>query len=455
MWIIISTIVVVVLILGLVMVIYFLVEKHKVVRELRDNLERYVPIDKINEEIEALKQRFKDEQRRADEQLALLKQHFEDKRIAIENCENEIVRQYKTIEELTEKIDALRMDEELLECGFYEPRYNFDRLIDFERKIKENLGEQKYLLTTRQAITFFSEDFPFDGSTSKINSFTKKLTNVIVQAFNAECDEAALKVNYKNIVQYETKIEKLFESLNKRFLMYGIRMEEDYLGLKIEQLGLVHEYQEKQEEEKEEQRRIKEIMREQLREEREIEKARESAERDEKRCLEALAQARAKVDTLSEEKQQVMLLKIEELTIKLHEAQEKREKAISMAQLTKAGYVYVISNIGSFGENVFKIGMTRRLEPMDRVKELGDASVPFSFDVHAMAYSANAPELENNLHKSLKNYQLNKVNSRKEFFKVDIDTIEAAAEEFHSDLKLTKLAEAKEFYQTQAINKQE
>ncbi len=114
---------------------------------------------------------------------------------------------------------------------------------------------------------------------------------------------------------------------------------------------------------------------------------------------------------------------VERLRAQLKEAQEKLQKAKSMAELTRAGYVYVISNIGSFGENVFKIGMTRRLEPLDRVRELGDASVPFHYDVHMMISSDDAPSLENALHKELHKVKVNKVNPRREFFKVDIDTI--------------------------------
>jgi hypothetical protein len=122
-----------------------------------------------------------------------------------------------------------------------------------------------------------------------------------------------------------------------------------------------------------------------------------------------------------------------------------------LAELTKAGYVYVISNIGSFGENVFKIGMTRRLEPMDRVRELGDASVPFAFDVHAMVYDEDAPALESELHRHFADRSVNLVNMRKEFFNVGIDEIEAFAKERKLKMAVTRLAEAREFRETLAI----
>jgi hypothetical protein len=150
--------------------------------------------------------------------------------------------------------------------------------------------------------------------------------------------------------------------------------------------------------------------------------------------------------------------RIEELQNRIAEIEEKK-RAISQAMLTKTGHVYIISNVGSFGENIFKIGMTRRLEPMDRVKELGDASVPFPFDVHAMIRTSDAPTLENALHDHFDYRRLNLENQRKEFFRVSIDEIK---EELlglkdtlgiDSELKLTLLAEAKEYRMSQAKRK--
>ena len=133
------------------------------------------------------------------------------------------------------------------------------------------------------------------------------------------------------------------------------------------------------------------------------------------------------------------------------EARKQKERAISRAQLTKSGYVYVISNVGSFGEQVYKVGMTRRLEPMDRIYELGDASVPFPFDVHAMIYSENAPELESALHGFLSERRVNMVNPRKEFFQVSLNEIENFARDKSLKIEFTKLAEAKEYRETLAL----
>ena len=136
---------------------------------------------------------------------------------------------------------------------------------------------------------------------------------------------------------------------------------------------------------------------------------------------------------------------------RLLEAQANKERATSRAQMTRSGHVYIISNIGSFGEDVYKIGMTRRLDPMDRVRELGDASVPFQFDVHAVIYSENAPTLENALHRAFHHRRVNRVNERKEFFRVTLDEIAEVVRQHHGEIEFTQMAEAKEYRQSLAI----
>jgi hypothetical protein len=185
-------------------------------------------------------------------------------------------------------------------------------------------------------------------------------------------------------------------------------------------------------EEKEEQRRIKEQLREEEKARREYERAIKEAEKEEKAIQQAIDKATKELMLAGEEQRLALEQKLAELQIKFEEAEAKNQRAISMAQQTRSGHVYVISNIGSFGEDVYKIGMTRRLEPLDRVRELGDASVPFAFDVHAMIYSDDAPSLENH-HKVFNGKQVNKVNSRKEFFNVGIKDIKSTVANMNID----------------------
>jgi hypothetical protein len=198
-------------------------------------------------------------------------------------------------------------------------------------------------------------------------------------------------------------------------------------------------------------RAIQEELREEEKAKREFEQAQKEAEKEEVNYQKALNKARKEIELVTGEKQEELRAQIEKLEQELKEAQEKKERALSMAQQTKRGHVYIISNIGSFGENVYKIGMTRRLEPEDRVRELGDASVPFQFDIHAMIYSDEAPTLEHELHKAFTNKKVNMLNYRKEFFNVTLDEIEQQVRQIGLNAEFSRLPEAMEYRETLAI----
>ena len=188
-----------------------------------------------------------------------------------------------------------------------------------------------------------------------------------------------------------------------------------------------------------------------MREEVKLEQEKEKALKEEEKYNKLLEKARedaeeatgARLDSLNE--------KIAQLSQDLKVAHERSERAKSMAEQTKRGHVYVISNIGSFGSDVYKIGMTRRLEPLDRVKELGDASVPFTFDVHAMIHSEDAPALESSLHKNFDQLRLNLVNTRKEFFRVTLSDIEEEVRKISPDSEFIETAEARDYRESQSI----
>jgi hypothetical protein len=193
--------------------------------------------------------------------------------------------------------------------------------------------------------------------------------------------------------------------------------------------------------EREEQARIKAQIREEQRLEKEV-------ERELKRLETERAAIQAALEKALAEAKDEHSAEVERLKERLAEAEEKAQRAVSRAQMTKSGHVYVISNIGSFGEGVFKIGLTRRLEPLDRVRELGDASVPFPFDVHMMISSDDAPALENVLHRAFHTLRLNKANPRKEFFRTTIDDIRGVVESHHGEVSYLADAEALEYRQS-------
>lgn len=148
--------------------------------------------------------------------------------------------------------------------------------------------------------------------------------------------------------------------------------------------------------------------------------------------------------------------KIKELEEKIKVLEKDKQNVLERETNTRAGYVYIISNIGSFGKDVYKIGMTRRLEPMDRISELSSASVPFPFDVHALIFSEDAPALENTLHKYFKKQEVNKVNQRKEFFKVNLEEIkELVHKEYNNTVHFTDLAAAEQYFESLKIEQQE
>jgi uncharacterized phage infection (PIP) family protein YhgE len=292
-----------------------------------------------------------------------------------------------------------------------------------------------------------------------INNFIK----LLLRAFNGECDAAILQVKYNNVNKLDKRINTAFETLNKLAESNRCTITPNYLNLKLQELYIKHEFQEKKQEEIEEQRRIKEQMREEERERREIEKVRKEAEQEVKRREQALEQARREIEQAVGNQREQLELKIQNLTQQLENARANEQRAISRAQMTKSGHVYVISNIGSFGENVYKIGMTRRLEPQERVRELSGASVPFPFDVHAIIFSENAPEMEKMLHQYLRDKSVNKVNEKKEFFKVSLEEIDLVVKRVaqetktvkEAEIKFTRLAEAEQYRKTLAIEQGE
>jgi hypothetical protein len=232
------------------------------------------------------------------------------------------------------------------------------------------------------------------------------------------------------------------------------RVQEEFLDARLDELKWAVAVQRLRDKEREEQRAIREQMREEEKARKEYERAIKQAQRDEELLSNALEKARQEYAAAAQEDRAKYESRMQEIAEKLRLAEERNQRAISMAQQTKCGHVYVISNIGSFGEQVFKIGLTRRLEPLDRVRELGDASVPFPFDIHAMIYSENAPELETLLHRKFVENQVNKVNYRKEFFRLNLEEIRNAINKMNLDVKWTLAAEAREYRETLAMERQ-
>jgi len=270
--------------------------------------------------------------------------------------------------------------------------------------------------------------------------------NFLVDAFNGKVETIMAKVKHDNYGILLKKLEDAYNIVNYNGKAFrDARITERYFQLMVQQLKAAVIVKELKRRDDEEQRRIREEMREEERARKEYEKALKDAEKEERILQKALREAEAKLASAVAEEREQFEMQLKELQEKLRAAEDKGQRALSMAQQTKQGHVYIISNIGSFGDDVFKIGLTKRLEPMDRVKELGDASVPFSFDVHAMIFSEDAPKLEKELHSKFFDNQLNKVNPRKEFFKIPISVIREEIEKLGLTTHWTMKAEALEY----------
>jgi len=359
---------------------------------------------------------------------------------------------YRVYEDLKNQIELYNDSLDISSYGLYKPKFDLNHSEAYVKAIEANYDKQKDAIKEaygHSEATISNVKWTVNNSQTEGNRMIKRNRKLILYAFNGECDSIISKVKWNNATKMEERIEKAFKDINKLGEVFSISITDYFKTLKIEELSLTHEYEEKKYQEKEEQKRIREQMREEDRAQKELEKEQREAEDEEKRFQKALDKARKELGSVSQNELEELNKQIYSLEQRLKDAQERKERALSMAQMTKVGHIYVISNIGSFGEGVVKIGMTRRLDPLDRVRELGDASVPFQFDIHAIIHSENAPELERQLHKKFQDQRLNRINGRKEFFRVGLEEIEEFVKgHLNAQIAFTLLAEAREYRET-------
>lgn len=277
---------------------------------------------------------------------------------------------------------------------------------------------------------------------------------ITINWFNLESEKILNKIKTNNIGVLQQELKDLFNLINGTCKIIDIKLTNKLLESKNNELKWLVVVFTLKEEEKAQQQAIREQIKDEERARREYEASIRKSQEEEKKLHEMIEFAKQKSEEATSEQKAKYDQQIIELELKLKEAEEKNQRAKSMAEQTKSGHVYVISNIGAFGENVYKIGMTRRLEPLDRITELGDASVPFSFDVHGMVYSDNAPELEKSLHKIFLKEQVNKVNPRKEFFRLNINQIKGEIDKLGYEVNWTMLAEATQYRETLKIEEE-
>ncbi len=385
-----------------------------------------------------------------------LKERLPQLRSKVQTLANDInarTQQLQTLEtELQKKkAEIVETDEAALlqSFGFYKPQYEFVNSEEYKTELDAIRKKQKEMITAKTAATGFT-NWTVNGSASQGKTMVNNMRKLLLRAFNGECDETINKVKYSNFEASKKRIKSSEEAISKLGEMMGIAITPQYYKLKIKELTLAFEYQQMKQKEKEEQRELKAQMREEAKLLKEIEAERRSIEKEQNHYMNALEKINKQLADQPEN--QELLSRKAELESNLAET-EKSLKDIDYREANKrAGYVYVISNIGAFGENVYKIGMTRRLDPQERIDELGDASVPFDFDVHAMIFSEDAPGLENALHHAFENRRLNKVNIRREFFNVTLDEIKAVVKaNYDKTAEFIDLPEAEQYRVSQKM----
>lgn len=351
--------------------------------------------------------------------------------------------------ELVEVSDAVQLQD----FGLYTPHYNLMRADEYKAKMMEIRALQKDMVRNGSAVTG-SQTWTVNGNASKGKKMVADMQKLLLRAFNAECDDVIEHVKYNNVETAEKRITSSQEAITKLGTIMGVSIVPAYYRLKLEELYLSFEYAQKKQEEKEEQREARAQMREEAKLAREIEEARKKLEKEQQHYTNALAKVNAQLDAASEEDRAAIEEKKSIIEGQLQKIDKEFADVDYRQANQRAGYVYIISNIGAFGENVYKIGMTRRLDPQDRVDELGDASVPFNFDVHAMIFSDDAPKLEAALHNAFADRKLNFVNQRREFFNVTLEEIKKVVKEnFDKSVEFVELAPAQQYRESILLRK--
>ncbi|MDO5844917.1 MAG: DUF4041 domain-containing protein [Methanocorpusculum sp.] len=330
----------------------------------------------------------------------------------------------------TRKADLIQLDDEILlqDFGLYHPMYEFSNSDTYKEELARVRERQKDMIRNKTAATC-GTNWTVNGSTAKGAKMTADNIKQIIRTFNIECESAIDHVKFNNIDSMKDKIYKSYTSLNKLNESNNISISLDYYKLKDEELHLAVEWAIKKQDEKEELRRVREEQREEAKAARELEERRREIEKEQTHYSNALKKIEAQLQNASAEAAEALEEKRKDIEAEIEDLDKALKDVDYREANIKAGYVYIISNIGSFGDGVFKIGMTRRLDPMERIVELGDASVPFNFDVHALIFCEDAPSLEAALHRAFDSDKLNKINTRREFFKVSLADIKRVVKE--------------------------
>jgi hypothetical protein len=329
----------------------------------------------------------------------------------------------------------------LQDVGIYRYHHPLEDAAAYKDRLEAvNARIDEFVKTGRAVLA--SDMFTFDGSLAKGRKMTADFSKLMLRAYNAEADNCVRSLRSGNVRTAVARLERAMAAIERLGAIMEMRVNPDYHRARVEELELTADFQMKVQEERERAREERAELKEQQRVERELAAEREKLDKERAHYLGVLEALRAKGDDAA----------VAELEGRLHDIDEAIEANDYRAANIRAGYIYVISNLGALGPNVVKIGMTRRLEPKDRVRELGDASVPFLYDTHALFFSEDAITLENELHKAFADRRVNHVNARREFFfATPAEVRQLLLEKVGGLLEFNEKPDAPEYFQSRGL----
>ncbi|MBQ3100122.1 MAG: DUF4041 domain-containing protein [Clostridia bacterium] len=363
----------------------------------------------------------------------------------------QVSRINQEIFEKQKQLAVFEVDINSLDYGLYKPTYEFANSDLYKEELIKLRDKQKQYIKNDNA-AYGNTNWQVNGSAAQGRTMVNNYKKLLLRAFNVECDDIVANVKISNLDRSIERIQKISEQISRLGKIMAIGILPEYVKLKIEEVKLALDFQQKKQEEKERQKELRAQEREEAKVLKEIEEERKRLKKEQTHYENALKTLLTQIEKNGETIE--LLEKKNQLESQISDVSKAIENIDYREANRKAGYVYIISNIGAFGENVYKIGMTRRLDPQERVYELSDASVPFNFDIHAMIFTEDAPGLETALHNAFESKKLNKINTRREFFAVSLDEIKTEVRKnYDKTVEWVDVPEAEQYRQSKLLNK--
>ncbi|WP_338833683.1 DUF4041 domain-containing protein [Bradyrhizobium septentrionale] len=440
-----------------------LIENERLTRERDDNFRERTglqeQVDRLTDELSALRTDFENNAQQLRALGGMSLREIDERRIRLSSEADHLAKQIidaraqmaaeweearAKVREAEQTIVETRETALLQEVGVYEYRHPLSDAVAYQAALERLQDAIKASTKKDGGAILATTTWQVNGSSSEGQKMVREVSKLMLRAFNAEADNLARSLKPYRLSSAVQRLKKVEETVRKLGVTMKLRISPAYLQLRIDELELTADFLQKQAEEKEEERRERERLREERKVLQEIERERAKLDKEKQHYLNALEALESKGDEAA----------IQRLQAQLQEVDCAIESITARAANTRAGYVYVISNIGSFGEKMVKVGMTRRLDPMERIRELSDASVPFNFDVHALFFSNDAVGIENAMHDRFADSRVNAINRRREFFHATPLEVKAQLATLTGELlEFREVAEAIEYRQTLRMHK--